>query len=315
MNLAVSPVNVEVSVKNDKSKEQVIAFLEVNRGKPLTTQEIEKGIALCNGERIGELPNVLASLCKDGILFFEHGYYGCSQSKLKSKASFLKLTNSLSHLSIPIMIPRRNKGHCDLLAEFSFFTKDLDKDPENFPSLLHNYHRTSFSHYDLSKMSKEIAVNLGLNHLKIIVDFSYPIDRASSSFKPSIYNLSCKYESIRIKEDFYLIISTFLPIVIADVHPITGRLSYGIRNPKQGVFIEDLVDHIQRYTNSRLYPLLDTSEKEQLKKLIDSGKSPKDYLKILKDSSVYKDFGEGGYSVISVPDVYNTYMANYSIEW
>ena len=109
-------------------------------------------------------------------------------------------------------------------------------------------------------------------------------------------------------------IGVSIPIRVKEIIPLPGFLSLEVFHPDV-LFFEDILDHIQKYTGTKIYPKVFSSETLLLSNMIDDGKTPKEYLEDLKNSVSNKNLGKGGTVTLSIEDIYRRFFAEYSVNW
>ncbi len=225
----------------------------------------------------------------------------------------LEFTSELQDFRLPILIPRRNKGHNEVLATISVKSSDLDNSEDLIKPLL-SISKKVITVEILQELIGEICENFNIQTLTLKISFPYHLDRTSPTYSMSTFELDCGYEIRVVNRVLKIFMGVNIPIRITNVFPLNGRLTYFVEEPKK-LFFEDLLDYVQKHTGIKLYPKVSFKENVELRELIDEGKPVKDYLDIISRISALKELGDGGYVKISSPDVYSAYLTENILTW
>lgn len=220
----------------------------------------------------------------------------------------------LSALKLPLIIPKRKKGSTEVLANCSVKGAGVTSSVD-FVGYLRPYANVlcdrSIPLEILGSMQeKSQAKNLNLN-----IGFNYHLDRATPTYEPTFYELYCFYDAVYVQNKQELSMGITIPIRLSQVGFIgVGELSIIIREPKIA-FFEDLLDNVQKYLGIRIYPITSDAEEMVAGKVIDTGKTVKEYMQLLSDVSGFNKISRGGRALISTKDVYNMYEIITEVTW
>ncbi len=227
--------------------------------------------------------------------------------------------SNLSDLHLSFIIPRRGKGSSEVISSASLFSNSSTQ-PENFIEFFISYQKKVLNKDTVFEIGEEIIKKLDLKDLVLSIDFPLPIDRLSPDFNTSIcYVLNCSYlyKYNDNKSEVYMIIKS--PIRINYVSVIKGEVKLSILVPQKHFYFEDLLDLIQKYGDTVIYPISKLEDKKILQKKIDKGKTVDEYLKLIKNAIknnlINKDISEKGSISISFFDVYNMYKIQKGVIW
>jgi hypothetical protein len=81
------------------------------------------------------------------------------------------------------------------------------------------------------------------------------------------------------------------------------------------MFFEDLLDTVQKFMGIRIYPIASTADEEMAEKVIDNGRTLKEYIKLLNKAQGLGNISKGGKASIKSMDVYNMYEVETEIIW
>jgi hypothetical protein len=225
----------------------------------------------------------------------------------------LKLESQIKDFKLPLLIPKRNKGHNEVLSHITVKING-SHDPEDLIQAILSISSKVVSPTLFYDLMQQIFDDFQISNISFNTSFHYHLDRTSPKYHPSTFELLCSYRA-EVKNNiirFYMGID--LPVRIKGVFPLQGNLAFYIEEP-HNVFFEDLLDHVQKYAGMKLYPIITSKEQTDLRSIIDTGKAPKEYLDILMNTSSIKELGKGGYVKISAPDIYSIYKVSYSVIW
>lgn len=226
---------------------------------------------------------------------------------------------SLSDLQIAFIIPKRGKGSFDVSSSITLFSNSLEQ-LEDFIGFFIDYQRRVLTKDTVLDVGNKIVEDLNLSDLTLNIQFSLPVDRLSPDLDPSInFMLNCEYlyKYENHKSEVYMIIKC--PIRVNYIITLKGEITLSILVPDKNFYFEDLLDLVQKYGDTVIYPISKTSDKKTLQKKIDKGKTVDDYLKSVKKSIktglINKDISKKGSVSISFFDLYNMYKIQKGVSW
>lgn len=227
--------------------------------------------------------------------------------------------NTLSDLKISFIIPRRGKGSSEVISSISISSNGTDL-LENLIKYFIEYQKKVLDREVLLEMVNNIVTELQLNELSINISFSLPIDRLSPDLEESVtFILDCEYfvNYNKGKIETFMVIKC--PVRINYIFVMKGEVKLKVLIPQKNVYFEDLLDIIQKYGNTIIYPISEYSDKKILQKKIDKGKTVEEYLrsikKAIKTGAINRDLSEKGYLSVSFYDVYNMYKIEKGVIW
>ena len=224
--------------------------------------------------------------------------------------------NQLSDLKLYFIIPRKGKGHNEVISNVTILTTTENIQPEDFLGFFVEYQKKVLSPNVLEELGNKIIENLKLKDLEIHFTFNLPVDRLSIALDEAVcFNLACGYSFVRtsIKQTLGMVISC--PIRIDYMSTIEGILQLSLYNPAPNIYFEDLFDIVQKYGNVVIYPLNRLADKEALQKEIGGGKTVKDYIDFIKVACIRKDISESGKVKVSFGDTYRVYNIDKTVGW
>jgi hypothetical protein len=222
--------------------------------------------------------------------------------------------SKIQSIKIPLIIPRRNKGHQEIVCSFDISTSSI-LNVEDFIQYLIPYMKTTCVKDFPMTIAKTLKNFLSLSDLAMEIKFLYHLDRASAKFENSTYELACIYKILLESTHEVFSMGISIPIRIFDVFPIPSTMDFFVYHPADFVHFEDLFDHVHQFTGIRTYPIISYSDKEFLKPVLDKGKTPKEYFNILERSCKEKKLGLAAFVKICTTDVYNIYNIEYEKTW
>ena len=225
----------------------------------------------------------------------------------------IKRSAEIRDFKLPFFVPKRNKGHNEVLVRFLIKSWNF-QDSEDFIQVILPFSKTVLSAESLKEIAREIKEGLDLENFFIQASFLFHLDRTSPRYFPSSHQLPCNYELFVENEILKIFMGIKLPVRVKGVFPLQGELSFSIEESKS-VYFEDLLDHIQKHAGVKLYPKASSKEEEELKFLMDEGKTPQEYINILMNYTSLKELGEGGVAHISFMDVYSNYILSQEGSW
>jgi hypothetical protein len=229
--------------------------------------------------------------------------------------------SKLSNLKIPFIIPRRGKGHTEVIS-YVDVTSDLYMNAENFIEFFIPYQKKVINKKNMSELCNNIISKINVNNnFSMSIRFKLPIDRLSCTLDESIcFYLDCTYsfdyfveDKMGVVEDISMIIDC--PIRIKHISTLKGNLTVHIVNPKAYTYFEDILDIVQRHGNIVIYPVNKISDKDNLIKEIDEGKTIDDYLNFIKTAAIHKKISEKGRLIANFEDIYGSYILEKGVDW
>jgi len=214
-------------------------------------------------------------------------------------------------IKIPTVIPKRNKGHHEVMCECTVevdegHLKDITMSIEYLTSLIKN---TCSVHTPL-----ELATNIykkeRLSTLRLDLNFLYHLDRASASYKSSFYEMPCFYKVQLMENQRSFEMGVVIPVRVKEALSVAGQLVFSVFTPKE-IYFEDILDYAQKKTGIKLYPTVCFEDKEKLSFMLDEGMTVTEYISALSDTKELNRLGEKIKLQIRYPNVYNTYEEHY----
>jgi hypothetical protein len=219
----------------------------------------------------------------------------------------------ISNLRIPIVVPKRNKGSYEVLSDCNIKAtlNSGFKDPVDFIQYIVPYIKNSCFVDTPLKLGTTIYTSENLETLQFSMNFLYHLDRSTSSFKISFYEMLCFYSVEISKDQTILEMGIKLPIRVKDIISLPGYLYFSVLQPSYHIYFEDILDFVQKHASIRFYPPIIAEDKESLKDLIDFGKKIPDYLNAFSNAKNFDRLGKSLKLRIDYSDVYDTYNASY----
>jgi hypothetical protein len=214
----------------------------------------------------------------------------------------------IEQVNIPILLPKRGKGHQEVMASFSVSTS-RSIDPLTFISVINAYANKTCVASDMVSMSKNFAKTLDLDDVEVKVIFSYILDRVSSRLSSTFFSLPCFYERSIGSTASNLSMGVTLPIQTLVGKPISSTLTLRIDYPSN-IFFEDMVDRVYKVLGAVLCPVTDKDSPLQGPCYF-----PEDALKMISDACKEKKLGRGGWAKIEATDIYHMYKLVYTKKW
>lgn len=219
----------------------------------------------------------------------------------------------ISNLRIPIVVPKRNKGSHEVLSDCNLkatLTSGF-KDPVDFIQHVVPYIKNSCFVDTPLKIGNTIYTSESLETLQFSMSFLYHLDRSTSSFKISFYEMLCFYTVEIFKDYSTLEMGIKIPIRVKDIISLPGYMYFSVLQPNYNIYFEDILDYIQKHASIRFYPPTIAEDKESLKDSIDFGKKIPDYLSSFLDAKNFDRLGKSLKLRIDYADVYDTYNTSY----
>lgn len=217
-------------------------------------------------------------------------------------------------INLPLIIPKRNKGHHEVMCSCTLGTKGFMNMENIVVHLVPLVKNTCFVHTP-KDILKEILQIEGMDDLTFRMDFLYHVDRASSTFKDSFYEMRCFYKVKGAKNiNPTLEMGVILPIRVKQPYAILGEMTFSVIEPDE-IYFEDILDYIQKYGEVKMYPPVTLEDNTKAASMIDAGKSVGDYMNALSQAKTIKKLGNAIRINITHPDVYNFYKTQYENVW
>jgi hypothetical protein len=215
----------------------------------------------------------------------------------------------IEQVQIPILLPKRGKGHQEVMASFSVLTsKPID--PLTFIPIINTYANKTCIIVDTVDMSKRFLKTLSLDDVFISISFAYMLDRVSSQLSPTFFSLPCFYErSVGFSDKNSIAIGVKLPMQAFLGKPISSSLTVKIEHPSN-VFFEDIVDRVYKTLGAVLCPAVETKSLDQ-----NPCYTPEETLKKLRGVFKEKKLGKGGSLQVETMDLYHMYKLTYTTSW
>lgn len=227
--------------------------------------------------------------------------------------------SNLSDLHLSFIVPRRGKGSSEVIGSITLFSNSFDQ-PENFIEFFTDYQKKVLNKDTVLDIGEEMVRKLNLKDLVLDISFSLPVDRLSPNLNAAIcFILDCAYRYIYENNKSEVFMTIKCPIRVDYISVIKGEIKLSVLIPQKNFYFEDLLDLIQKYGDTVIYPISNISDKKLLQKKIDKGKTVDEYLKSIKSSIknnlINKDISEKGNISVSFFDVYNMYKIQKGVIW
>lgn len=224
--------------------------------------------------------------------------------------------STIDRVTIPVLIPKRNKGHVATACTFRIQT-NVYIDQLLFIPFITSLNGLSLNREELENLSKTISDQLKVDTIEIDASFVYPLDRVSIGYVPTLYNFKCSYNCVYdVKKGSSFSLTLSQPVRIKDFYSSSGNLYFSIEDPDKKVYFEDLIDHIQKRGKFIFYPPVSVDESLKLNESLDGVVfHPYDILVNVQDACKLKEIGRGGKIGINFQDVYSIYDMNYELTW
>jgi len=223
----------------------------------------------------------------------------------------------LSNLKVLFLIPRRGKGHSEIIGNISLISnKQLD--PLDFIKFFISYQRKVLTKDTIIEIGSIIVKELLLSDLYLTISFTLPIDRLSPNLEEALcFHLDCNYfyEHNTLSKINNSGMKVICPVRVDFISTLEGNLDLEIIHPKSDLYFEDVLDILQSYGKIVIYPVNKATDKKVLSKEIDSGKTLEDYLESIKIAVQHKKVAEKGKINVSVTDLYNNYRIEKGVNW
>ncbi len=220
----------------------------------------------------------------------------------------------LYNLKMPFIIPKRGKGSSEVLASCNIVGYG-QYNGVDYMSYLSPYARNICDKSLPVEIVRDIVDNTGLKKLDMNILFDYHLDRATPSYSPTFYELNCFYNTSFSWGKTSVGMGMNIPIRIQQ-GGFTGVGDFQIEiSQSKYSFFEDMLDDIQKHLDIKIYPLNSSQDEEIAQKVIDTGRSLKEYVSDIKKIKAFGKMGNGGSIKIRMKDVYNMYNLESEIIW
>ena len=220
----------------------------------------------------------------------------------------------IENIKIPVLLPKRGKGHQEILASFAVST-NTPINPLEFVPLITSCASKTCMLSDIVDLSRSFMKELHLNDIVLRTTFSYILDRVSPALSPTFFSLPCFYErTIPALGSNTASLGIVVPIHVNLGKPLSASLALQIERPKK-IFFEDIVDHVYKSLKATLQPLISDKDVKTFIDFLEPCYAPNEVLNILRDTCKQKKFGQGGVATIRVSDLYQIYKLTYSKSW
>jgi len=222
---------------------------------------------------------------------------------------------SIDNIRIPLMIPKRSRGgHVETTCSISVDIPNTNTDSMNVIQFIVAKTHAVLDLNLLHDIASNIKEKLGLESFKLSVDYCYCLDRVSPSYTATVYEFPCTMALTVSKHYTSTCIGVQLPIRVRENMLQHGIINVTVSNPKSFT-TEDLIDHIQKYTHSKLYPVTNNEDALKLVKVIDNGLPIVEYMSNIKNSLSVRNDGNCGTITIISKDLYNMYNIKHNEVW
>jgi hypothetical protein len=220
----------------------------------------------------------------------------------------------IDNIQIPVLLPKRGKGHQEILASFSLSTTCPINPLEFVPFITSCASKTCILS-DIVDLSRSLMKELHLNDIMIRTTFSYVLDRVSPDLSPTFFSLPCFYErKIPATESNTASLGITVPIQVNIGKPVAAFLTVQIDKPRN-IFVEDIVDRIYKVLGSSLQPVISNKDTDILLAAHEPCYPPSEVLNIIRDTCKERKFGAGGTATIRVSDLYQMHKLTYTKSW
>jgi hypothetical protein len=212
------------------------------------------------------------------------------------------------------LLPKRGKGHQEILASFAVST-NTSINPLEFVPLITSCANKTCMLSDIVDLSRSLMKELHLNDIILRTTFSYILDRVSPELSPTFFSLPCFYErKVPVTGSNTSSLGIVVPIQVNLGKSLSASLALQIERPKK-VFFEDIVDHVYKSLKATLQPLISDKDVKTFTDSLEPSYTPDEVLSILRDTCKQRKFGQGGTATIRVFDLYQIYKLTYSKSW
>lgn len=221
--------------------------------------------------------------------------------------------SQISDITIPFIVPKRNKGHHEVLGRCTVSTStllDISDIVQDFVPLIKN---TCFPKTPV-ELASSIMDKRKMEDINLNIQFSYHLDRASASYKDSFFEMGCFYNVKGNNQYITNEMGILIPIRVKDIFVVIGKLSLSVVEPPD-IYFEDILDHVQKFTDTKIYPTVSVEDKKQLPYLVDMGLSIVEYVKKLSDSDTIKKIGKTIKLSLEYPDLLDLHNFKYTTTW
>ena len=222
--------------------------------------------------------------------------------------------SKLSDLKMPFIIPKRGKGSAEVLALCNILGYGRYNSID-YMSYLSAYSKNICDKNLPGRIAQGLVHDYKLKKIDLDITFDYYLDRATPSFNPSFYELRCFYTASYNLKDTAISMGVKVPIRIQQAgFTGVGELTIEVTQPEYS-FFEDILDDIQKNLDIKIYPLNCSADENIAQKVIDTGKTLKEYIVDINKVKVFRQMGTGGIIKIKARDVYNMYNLESEIIW
>jgi len=221
--------------------------------------------------------------------------------------------SSITNVRIPIIIPKRNKGEHEVFCSCNISTSTLT-DVSNFVQYCTPLIKNVCSVTTPAEVAASIIKYAKIDDIDLDMHFFYHLDRASSNFKDSFYEMLCFYKVVGNESRLITEMGVQIPIRVKDLYVVNGLLTFSTVEPRD-IYFEDILDHVQKFADIKIYPSVSFDDKKQLPFMIDVGMSAVDYINTLAKGDTIKKIGSTIKVNLVYPDIYNTHEISYKTTW
>lgn len=222
---------------------------------------------------------------------------------------------SIDNIRIPLMIPKRSRGgHVETTCSISVDIPNAHTESINVVQCIITKAHAVLDLNLLHELATTIREKLFVDSFKIEVSYCYCLDRVSPNYTATMYEFPCTMSLTTSKHYLSTCIGVQLPIRVRENMLQHGSITTTVSNPKSFT-TEDLIDHVQKYTHSKLYPVTCNDDALKLTKIIDNGLPVLDYVSNIKESLRTRNVGSCGTITIQSTDLYNMYNIKHNEVW
>ena len=220
----------------------------------------------------------------------------------------------IEHIQIPVLLPKRGKGHQEILASFCISTSRSINPLDLVPFITSCSYKTCMVS-DIVDLSRVIVKELHLEDINIQATFSYILDRVSPGLSPTFFSLPCFYErQVGGQGANTSWLGVTVPIQTNLGKPLASSLTLQIEHP-QKIFFEDMVDRIYKILGTTLQPIISDKDVKMFLSSQEPCYTPEEVLALLKKECRERKYGKGGKAIIEVFDLYHIHKLTFSKSW
>jgi hypothetical protein len=222
--------------------------------------------------------------------------------------------STVSDIVLPLIIPRRGKGHFDASGKISITSSGFH-DSLEFIRHLEKFGKETCTNETPGVMASTLITELGLSDIALEITFSYPLERLSPSYGSVFYDLCCGYTfSLKnglLKTGMFI----ELPVRIKDFYTKLGVIRVDLFDISRHFYFEDVVDLTTKAVDIKLHPLSSVADKDHFFEFADDGNTVYSYLTGVGDYMFSKGVSQSGQVSIKTRDIYGIYSYEQLLKW